>query len=121
VTPQQFAHALAECLGPLVPEGFAVRAEGEHVQVQPPEGPPTSASLGHLDPAEASADDYADAAWTVLSMVQDAVSEQVVEAWPAGGGDTLADPGVRVEGGVLHLWYGEEGRPALTLPTLPLA
>ena len=123
MTPARFAEALAARIQPLLPEGFAVHADGDHVRVVPPEGPGTSASLGYLDPGDADVDDYADAAWNVLSMVQDAVSEYVAEPWPsgAGSGDDLADPGTRADEGVVRLWFGDESAPVLVLDGIPIA
>lgn len=120
MTPQRFAEALVARIQPVVPDGFVVRAEGDHVRVVPPEGTGTSASLGYLDPGEADADDYADAAWNVLSMVQDAVSEYVAEPWPSGAGDDVADPGTRADAGVVRLWFGDETAPVVVLEAIPL-
>lgn len=122
MTPARFAQGLVERLVPLVPEGIVVRAAGDHVHVFLPDGPGTSASVGHLDPAEAEDEDYADAAWNVLSMVQDAVSEQTDEPWPGAAGPSgdLPEPGTRVEAGAVHLWFGDEEQPVCVLPPLPL-
>ena len=122
MNPTEFARALAASLGAALPPGFAARAEGHVIHVEAPDGLGASTSLGYLDPGEATAEDYADAAWNVLSMAQDVVSETVADPWPAAMGPArdLAEPGTRVEAQTVHLYYGAEEQPVLTLAAIPL-
>ena len=87
------------------------------MRIEGADGLGASTSLAHLDPGDAEPQDYADAAWNVLSMAQDVVSESTTEPWPAAvaGTDDLAEPGARAENGQVDLWFGAEDQPALTL------
>jgi len=122
MTPADFARALADRLASLLPGGFSVRAEGETVTIEPPDRVPASTSLSHIDPDEPDPEDYASAAWTVLSMAQDVVNETSGDPWPAGlgPGTDLAEPGTRAEGGTILLWFGAEDQPVLRLPAIDL-
>ena len=121
--PSTFAQELVKRLSAILPDGYAARAEGDTIHVDTPDGPGASTSVGHLNPAEAEAEDYADAAWNVLSMAQDVVSESTADPWPAplvGAGADLPDPGTRADDGVIRLWFGAEESPVLSLPPIAL-
>jgi hypothetical protein len=122
MSPMEFAQALVASLGTVLPPGFAARAEGHVIRLEAPDGLGASTSIGYLDPQEATAEDYADAAWNVLSMAQDVVSETIADPWPAGmgSGTDLPEPGTRVEGQTVHLYFGAEEDPVLILAALRL-
>ena len=122
IKPEQFARTLVERLGPVLPAGFTVRADGDVVRIEGGEGLGASASLALLDPEEAEPQDYADAAWNVLSMAQDVVSETAAEPWPApmGSADDIPEPGTRVEGLTIHLYFGPDEQPVLLLSPIDL-
>jgi hypothetical protein len=122
MNPTEFARNLVASLTAVLPLGFAARAEGHVIHLEAPDGLGASTSIGYLDPDEATAQDYADAAWNVLSMAQDVVSETNIEPWPAalGPGADLAEPGTRVEGQTIHLYFGADEQPVLTLAAIPL-
>jgi hypothetical protein len=67
-------------------------------------------------------DDYSHAARSVLSTVQDLVSEELREPWPhkRKRPREMALPGTVVRNGVLVLWYGDEDAPVLTFPPVDL-
>lgn len=120
--PSTFARELVTRLSGILPDGFAARVDGDVVHIEPPDGPGVSTSVGYLDPAEAEPQDYADAAWNVLSMAQDVVSETAADPWPAsvGPGPDLAEPGTRAEDRAIVLWFGPEDAPVLRLPSITL-
>ena len=123
MTPAAFAKSLAAALRPALPAAFSIRADGAVVRVDSPDGlGGASTLLAHLDPDEAEPDDYADAAWNVLSMVQDVISETTTDPWPAAMGPSadLAEPGTRVEGRRVVLFYGPEEQPVLVLAPMDL-
>jgi hypothetical protein len=122
MVPSTFARELVKRLSPILPDGYAARADGDTVHIDAPDGPGASTSVGHLDPAEAEPEDYADAAWNVLSMAQDKVSETTTDPWPAsaGTGPDLAEPGTRAEGRAVVMWFGVEDAPVLRLPPISL-
>ena len=117
IRPDVFARALVERLAAILPAGFTAAADGDRVRVEAPDGQGASTSLAHLDQEEAEPQDYADAAWNVLSLAQDVVSETAADPWPAalGPGSDLAEPGARVNGQTIHLYFGREDHPALHL------
>jgi len=123
MVPSTFARELVTRLSAILPAGYAARADGDAIHIDTPDGPGASTSVGHLDPAEAEPDDYADAAWNVLSMAQDVVSESAADPWPvplSGPGADLAEPGARADGRVVLLWFGDEEAPAFRLPPIAL-
>jgi hypothetical protein len=118
----EFAREIVTRLAAILPAGFAARADGDAIHIEAPDELGASTSVGYLDPAEAEPQDYADAAWNVLSMAQDVVSETTADPWPAplGGGSDLAEPGTRAEGRAIVLWFGAEDTPVLRLPSITL-
>jgi hypothetical protein len=123
ITAADFALALVERLTPILPAGFAARAEGGTVHIDAAGGLGGATSVADLlEPDDLEAEDYASAAWMVLSMAQDVVSETTAEPWPVALGERLdlAEPGTRVEGRQIALYFGAEDQPLLTLPPIPL-
>ena len=117
MTPAAFARELAAALAASLPEGFTVSADGEMLTIETPDGTGVSTAL------DIEADDigdlevYADAAESVLSLVQDVVCEALDATWPAAGGGSvdLPIPGARADDGIVHLWFGGEDAPVLQL------
>ena len=105
-----------------LPDGFTASADGETLTIETPDGTGVSTAL------DIEADDigdlevYADAAEGVLSLAQDVVCEALDATWPAAGGRVvdLPIPGARADGGVVHLWFGDEDAPVLTLKGIRL-
>ena len=123
MTPTAFARELAAALAASLPEGFTATAEDEYVTIESPDGLGSTTAL-NIDPEEADDPDaYADAAEGVLSLAQDVVSETTGTPWPPTTGPNLdlAIPGARADGGVVHLWYGDEDSPMLRLREIRLA
>lgn len=120
MTPTAFARELVARLESILPGGFAVRAEGDAVTIDPPDHVLVSTSLSHIDPDDHDPEDFASAAWNVLSMAQDVVNQTSGDPWPAGlgPGTDLAEPGTRADGRAIQLWFGAEDRPALRLPVI---
>jgi hypothetical protein len=122
MTGAGFARALAERLAAVLPPGFMARSVGAKVYLDAPDSIGSATSLGHLDAEDVEPQDYADAAWNVLSMAQDVVSETATDPWPAaaGSGSDLAEPWTSVHGTELRLGFGADDAPAMTLPPIPL-
>ena len=122
MTPTTFARELVARLESILPGGFAIRADGDTILLDPPDHILASTSLSHIDPDDHEPEDYASAAWNVLSMAQDVVNETSGDPWPAGlGPETdLAEPGTRADGQTIHLWFGAEDQPVLRLPAIEL-
>jgi hypothetical protein len=123
ISPEQFGRALVERLAPILPAGFAAHADSGAVQIDAPDGFGSATHIAELlDRDDLLAEDYATAAWTVLSMAQDVVSETTTDPWPSalGPGGDLAEPGTKVDGAQIHLWFGAEDQPVLTLPPIEI-
>jgi hypothetical protein len=122
MTPSDFARELVSRLAEILPPGFAARAEAGNIHIDSPDGMGSATSLAHIDPEDAEAEDYASAAWNVLSMAQDVVSETSGDPWPAAVGPSrdLAAPDTRVDDDAIHLWFGDEGAPVVRLAPIPL-
>lgn len=123
MTPAAFAKELAAVLAASLPDGFTATAEDESITIDPPDGLGSTTAL-NIDPEEADdLDVYADAAEGVLSLAQDVVSETTGTPWPPTTGPNLdlAMPGARADGGVVHLWYGDEDAPMLHVGEIRLA
>lgn len=122
MTPSAFATELAAAVAASLPDGFTATAEGETVTIESPDGTAVSTSLD-LDADDiGDLDVYADAAEGVLSFAQDVVCEALDTTWPSVGvvALDLPMPGARAGGGVLHLWYGDEDAPVLSLSPIRL-
>lgn len=61
-------------------------------------------------------------AYSALSGVQDVICEATAECWPPQPGDpnALAEPGARVVGDALTLWFGNPVAPLLALSPIAL-
>ena len=117
-----FARELAAAVAASLPDGFTATAEGEMVTIEAPDGTCVSTSLV-LDADDlADLDVCADAAEGVLSFAQDVVCEALDATWPSAGAvaQDLPIPGARADEGVLHLWYGDQDAPVLTLKAIRL-
>jgi hypothetical protein len=123
MSPEDFARALVERLTPILPAGYFVRAVEGVVHIDAPDGLGAATSLADLlDLDDLAPQDYADAAWAVLSLAQDVVSEMTTDPWPAAAGPhtDLAEPRTAVDGRQVSLWFGADEQPELTLPPIDL-
>ena len=123
LTPEGFARALVERLAPILPDGFVARAEEGAVHVDAPDGRGAATSLTELlDRDDLEPQDYADAAWAVLSLAQDVVSETRTNPWPGpiGGADDIPEPATHVEGRTVHLCFGPADQPTLRMAPIVL-
>lgn len=112
-----FAQELAAALAASLPDGFAASADGETVTIETPDGTGVSTALDIDVDDIGDLEVYADAAEGVLSLVQDVVCEALDATWPSAGAGAvdLPIPGARADDGVVHLWFGDEDAPVLTL------
>lgn len=117
---RSLAAALASRLDSVVPPGLTVRADGDRVSVYDGAkilgGSAAAVLVGDQD-GRSVEDRIETASRAVLDGVQDVVAEWLTEPWPQG----LPAVGGRAAGGRLHLWYGDEGSPALSLAPIDLA
>jgi hypothetical protein len=109
----------------VVPTGIGVRVDGDMVWFDAA-GRGLSGTAGTyacqwLDKGTGTHDDLiVEACWRALDDLEDFVDEATTEPWPAEQG-TPPRPAARIEGRVVHLWFGEAERPVLELEPIPLA
>jgi hypothetical protein len=131
----RLALSLAERLDAVVPRPFRVVAEAGRVSLYDGEAWDSSSGVaGVLDQEiapEVPAGDRGSFAWSaamaaesVLSLVQDGVSEATTEAWPVLAHGGMALPGTRTDGERVFLWYGPDYQRELDavvlFPPIPL-
>jgi hypothetical protein len=120
ISPEALARALFERLVPLVPREFEFTRNGARMRLIDPRGAWSEMdcpSFFESDP-EAPVDAAERASYSVLSHVQDFVSEFLTEPWPEPSPESygLAPPGVVVTDDGLRLLYGTPSDPLLELP-----
>ncbi len=126
LSSEKVAAALAERLRSGAPAGVQVGAEAGRVFVDAGSGRRADSAAPVIldDPQGWQAGEENQLLETVacvtLGEVQDAICEVLSTAWPVVPGDpeALAEPGARVEGGFLHLWFGNPSAPVLALAVI---
>ena len=115
----KLAAALAARLNAVVPDPFSVRAEGAWVSLYCGNAFDSSSSVAgvldqEVDP-EVAASERHSFAWfaasvseSVLSSVQDGISETTAEPWPSLSPGRMAFSGTRTDGEAVYLWYGPD-------------
>ena len=100
---------------------MSVRAEGSAVSVYDPRlcGGSAAPEVLTRDDGRSLGKLVETAAYAVMDSVQDVVMESTREQWPMGA-VRAADPGTRVIGNRLHLWFGDEHKPVLRLEPVDL-
>jgi len=117
----RLAELLAERLDAVVPSRFRIAAEGAWVSLYDGETWDCSVGVASLldqatdpDAPAAARDSFASYAETVsqsvLSNMQDGVSEATTDPWPALPDGSMALPGTRTDGERVFLWYGPDWR-----------
>jgi hypothetical protein len=113
---------LAERLNEVVPDGFAVRADGPEVQLL---------LAGHVvggSSASRILDEDGDGlpeervgviAAAVLSGVQDDVAENLTEPWPVAG-KVMANAEAEQSGDTVEMWFGDRRDPLIRLRSITL-
>src|SRR5581483_11925255 len=121
LSPDRFAAAVATRLNAVVPAGLSVRAEGSGVGLYDPElcGGSNSAEILRDEDGRSPVELVETVAWGILNGIQDVVMESTKEQWPVGPRGA-AEPGARVVGEQLHLWFGDEVAPILRLEPVEL-
>ncbi len=121
LSPNRFAAAVAERLNAVVPDGLTVRADGSAVGVYDPAlcGGCYGAEIFGKEDGRPIVELVETAAWAIMNGIQDVIMESIREQWPMGT-TRAADPGARVAGDQLHLWFGDEDNPVLRLESVDL-
>ena len=118
------AAALVSRLNNLVPESFRLTAEDDQLHFY---------VAGELDTTTYALDVVPDetrelherletAVLSVLSTIQDSISEHLRTPWPSRDGRNMALPNVRVVREAIQLWYGDdEQAPVIAIPAIPMS
>ena len=113
---------LAVRIAPILPPPFQATADGTDFRL---DHPSDQCFTILLDWVEEPDEDRSDAELaelvvnSVLSSVQDVVSEVSTEPWPALSPRVMAMPGTRCDGLRVHLWYGADEESAV-MPFAPI-
>ena len=117
---RKLAAALAQRLNDIAPAPFRLSAEEGRVNIY--RGDVLDTISFTPDIVEDETRDLSEvlytATWSVLSALQDIISEETHDAWPSTDGRTMALPDVRIGEEAVHLWYGEEEAPLVRLPAI---
>ncbi len=121
LSPDRFAAAVATRLNSVVPAGLSVRAEGAGVTLYDPQSWGASLAADFLadEDGRSIVERVETVAYAIMNSVQDEVMESTKEQWPVGPRGA-AEPGARVIGEQLHLWFGDEAAPVLRLEPVDL-
>jgi hypothetical protein len=144
MTPKELAELLAERIREVVPRGITVSCDLKEALAArrgatEPSSPESAGMLwfsatGHSGPLS-SGGSYAPrtlllrdlgsiearvtrACWGALDDLKDFVDEATTVPWP--GGTVGSPPGALVDGGHVHLWYGDITAPVLRLRSIQL-
>jgi hypothetical protein len=125
LSPERFASAVAARLQSVVPDRFAVRAQGSAVSVYDQGhwgdwGQSLIADIVAEEDGRSIVERVETAARAIVNFAQDAVMESTREPWP-GGPPGGATPTAQVVGEQLHVWFGDEDNPVLRLEPIELA
>jgi hypothetical protein len=122
-SPERFAAAMAARLTRVVPSGFTVRSNGVSVDVYGA-ADDRHASAGATiigdEDGRSLAERIQTAAWAILEGAQDGVMEILRQQWPIAADRRAAEPGARVQGDELRMWFGDENAPTVALESLNL-
>lgn len=126
IDASRLAAELAARIAPILPPSFQATADGTDFQLDHRLSDRCFAIL--LDWLEEPDEDRSDAELaelgvkTVLSSVQDVVSEASTEPWPALSRRIRAMPGTRCDGLRVYFWYGpDEQSPVIPFTPIVLA
>jgi hypothetical protein len=130
-----FAALLAARLAAIVPDGFHVTLEGDMLWFRSDQGRfpgqqgDCSVGSSGIWPQEdfttcttyegTPEDCAADVARHALDVLQDYIAEAIHEPWP--GQRTMPEPRAKVQGSLLHLWYGGPDDVVLACEPISLA
>jgi hypothetical protein len=123
VTPNQLGLLLVERIQEVLPAGFTVECDSERTMLwfkrQGVSGYAGSYALQILVGEGGNVEQRISAACRVaLDDLQDFVDEETTDPWP--GSKNVPPARAMVEGGQVHLWYGDIEAPALRLRPVPL-
>ena len=124
VSPHRLATLLARRLNDVVPAPFRLDAKNGllHLYIED-EWDTTSFTLDIVeDETREFAERLESAVASILSSIQDSISEHLRTPWPSADGRAMAVPGVGSDTKSIHLWYGDDERSAIvSIPAIQIA
>jgi hypothetical protein len=121
---RQFALALAERIGEILPSPLTIRADGSSVDLYADgsnQGGSGAAVIVEADDDRTLRERLETAGRAVLSGIQDGVSEYLTVPWPADADGQMAIPDVRADAERVYLWFGSgEAAAIVTLRPIDL-
>jgi hypothetical protein len=120
---RKLAAALAQRLNDIVPAPFRLSAEDGEVHIYIADELDSWLLTAPVveDESRDLAERLETAAESVLSALQDSVSEHTRSPWPSTDGRTMALPGVRWDGKSIHLWFGrDEAAAVVRMPPISI-
>jgi hypothetical protein len=119
---QRLADALVSRLNDVVPARFRLSTHGDLLHVRTGGALNAIMSLDILEDESRELNERLETVvWPIISSLQDDISEDLRTPWPSIDGRTMALPEVRSDGEWVHLWYGDERAPVLSLPAIRIA
>ena len=120
----RFNHDLVTRLQPWLPDEARLSATVESITIENDDSGSLTIFVSDLFLRAPHEEAAVRAAHQVLDAVQDFLSETIGEPWPPVQGEvvsTLAPPTAEEHDGVMQLWYGDVGEPALALSPMRLS
>jgi hypothetical protein len=120
----RFNQDLVSRLQPWMPDAVHLAAIPEGVTLESSEAGSLTIFVSDLFLRAPREEAAVRAAHQILDAVQDFLSDATGEPWPPLHGDaltTLAAPTAEERDGVMQLWYGDAGEPALALTPMRLS
>ena len=119
VLPHKLVEALVERLSAVVPAQFQLNTRGARLHVDLRGAMSSIFSFDIVEDESRELNKRLETAvWSVLSSLQDDISEDLCTPWPSTDGRMMAMPEVHSDGEQVHLWYGDERAPVLSLPAI---
>jgi hypothetical protein len=120
----RFNRDLVTRLQPWVPDEARLSATLESVTIESGEAGSLTVFVSDLFLRASPEEAAVRAAHQILDAVQDFLSDALGEPWPPVQGEilsNLAPPTAEEHEGVMQLWYGDAGEPALALSPMHLS
>ena len=121
----RFNNDLVTRLQPWLPDEARLSATSESVTIESGDAGSVTIFVSDLFARNSREEAAVRAAHQILDAVQDFLSDALGEPWPPVQGDgpvsTLAVPTAEEHDGVMQLWYGDAGEPALALSPMRLS
>ena len=122
VSSRKLVIALVSRLNDVVPSSFRLSTDGDRLRVDSHGALSSIMSVDIVEDESRNLDERLQTSvWSVISSLQDDISEDLRTPWPSRDGRTMALPQVHSDGESVHMWFGDERAPILSLPAIRIA